>query len=512
MIARSGLIAATVGVFILSMGPVIAQLSVKTPVDGEIIPATIRTVCVVGPIAAAITFFAFFLAAALALTKSRLNRYLFVLLIPYLLGPIAGAHVGKVFFSFLRQLLPDMSFSLVSWLAYVLIQFWQYGGLSTVIFLVAFKSHSYRESSFLSETLVSFKYSLYAHYFPATRLLRLLISGLITILLFHDTAISWLVFRASPGTNTELLANFLQRTYVTNLSVSATYAMQIHAVHCGMVICCLVILIALNYLLQYPLFSVFCLLLPRFLSARVVESAIPAVMLITCLPLLLPLSAQPSFTAILPALKPMLLAVVVALMVTATSVLISTADRYAIGRCRVRDPQLRAMVFSLSPLLIPVTATVISAFYLVNLVMPSLRGEFSVAWMISNYVFSLPLILALCVYVSATVRQSEIDLFISGLFTYSEARSLLFFTKYYRDYVLVGVFAFLSSFFNQGCNRVFGTAFPNFASIYESRLVGRTADLSDSSGFFISSLVLAFILIVGLFVATNSNRSLKCSN
>ena len=165
------------------------------------------------------------LLCAIGLSKVRLNssrgKLLSFLIIPVLLGNMSCAFIGKILFTDSATIQSD---PFTKFLTLTLIQFWQYGTLYIYLFWLNIQNIPKLTLNYAQATKMSFVEKVKDIILPACRNLAVLLFILNFIFsIFEDAKIQF-IFKSSIGTHTELLSQWLNRTYQSDSLINLGFS------------------------------------------------------------------------------------------------------------------------------------------------------------------------------------------------------------------------------------------------------------------------------------------------
>lgn len=159
--------------------------------------------------------------------NSKKGSWIALLIIPIMLGNVSIAFIGKVIFSGSAFFQQD-SFS--KFVGLTVIQFWQYGTLFVYLFWLNMQNIPTSTLNYAHAVKMSFGEKLKDLLLPACRNLAILLFILNFILSVYEDAKIQIIFKSSVGTHTELISQWLNRTYQSNSLISSLFANE-KAIH-----------------------------------------------------------------------------------------------------------------------------------------------------------------------------------------------------------------------------------------------------------------------------------------
>lgn len=158
---------------------------------------------------------------------SKFGRILSVFMLPITLGNVTVAYIFKLTFfntAFFDRIVDGGNLYQLGLL--IIIQFWQYGFLFSYLFWIRIQGIPKKEitySSIIKHTrMEKFKDVI----LPNVKNIFILLFFMAFIFSFYENAKSSFIFKASQGTNTELISQSFSRIYQSNLLINPDFAHQ----------------------------------------------------------------------------------------------------------------------------------------------------------------------------------------------------------------------------------------------------------------------------------------------
>lgn len=460
-------------------------------------------------------FFAYF--GALSLSKidlfTKKGTLLSLLLLPVLLGNLTIAFMAKAILTetgFIDYIVRKGA--IYQFIFLLMLQGWQYGTLYLYVFWLRLQT--------IPLTLKSYAASIKLpklNYFrditlPHTRNLVVLLILINFVFAFYEDAKNQYLFKASQGTNAELLNRWLNRTYQSDLAISANFAInQI------LVISLIVtILAAVCFCLLAPLFILILNIynnIPRglkifkycFVESVIKKNINPAFLVpVFILPVIVPvliliLKSNFIFSNDLLALKfPLFITSIAALFSVALAVLLSISSRLVFLNL-LKDFNFRSTIYFVGLFilqLIPPIALLICGYK-----WSSILNETSVffkytIWILGHSILSLSLLTGFLTTVHFGLLNSELFYQRTHLLKLREIIKISFLKRFKLEYLLTLIFAFSLIWNESIINRIMSDFIPSFSSRLEMLITGRAADYSQAFGYLIVSLSVSFISVI----------------
>jgi len=457
---------------------------------------------------------ALLIAVGLARIKisSLKGKLMALLIIPVLLGDVSIAFVAKSFFDS-SQVLHESA--LLKYLLLIGMQFWQFGTLYIYLFWLVLQNipanrFEYAKAHALSKATIKKDVLL-----PACRDLSVFLFVFNFIISIGEVAKSQLVLRASRGTNTELVGQWLQRTYqslsLQNLEVAASRVLQ----HSGGFI----LLALLVVVIGASIFSIFYGLLlrrrivvPIPFSQRIDRDHTIGFWILIIL-VIAPILRQLLIYGVnfdggeSALMQPLLLALLAALISTVLSAFLGMIWRFSFRTIldKFNDRSTLFMVFIMLVQFIPTVLVMFAGYqWIMEL---ELSGNMSIqfVWVSSHVLLSLPILSSFVV--ASHFRLDNKELIYSDVSSVSLSKVFhdSFVSRFYGDYVLTFIIG-VSLIWNEfGVNSILSDFIPSFVSELKVSVSGKGADYSKAMGYFgVSSLI-----AVGSFLTWTLVQSLQ---
>ena len=149
------------------------------------------------------------------------SKYLGILLIPFVLGNVSVAFIFKLFL--LDNQWPFTS-PLTKFISLTYIQFWQYGSLFIYLFWLNQQTIAQSVWDYANAVKLNDYEKIKHILIPKQRNLMVLLFMISFILCFYETSKIEFIFKASRGTSTELVNQWLNRTYHSDTLLNANFA------------------------------------------------------------------------------------------------------------------------------------------------------------------------------------------------------------------------------------------------------------------------------------------------
>jgi ABC-type sugar transport system permease subunit len=456
-------------------------------------------------VATAILLISLSLAIASALRPVSLTgkkgKWMSLLLLPIILGNVSTSFIWKLLL--LDTSLP-FSGAAAKFVTLTLIQFWQYGTLYVYLF-------------WINEQLISPNTQVYAEVVGLNRLeqlrdvllprqrnisLLLYIIGMITF--YYEDAKVQFIFRASRGTNTELVNQWLYRVYQSDSLLSPDFAFR-HISQLGL----FVLIVGLAGLLVslvikdkiYLAGITNRLALPGWKLPPVVCQGIYYLIILFVLSpvVLVFLLQRVHFNQVFSTLSsPLLLTAFAALLATLVAVIFAVINRLALPDM-LSSFNRRSMFFLIALFLmtlIPPIVTLILSFKWMQIVGYSSGNTIYTAWIAGHVFLAFPLLTGFLVTAHFRLKNQEITYLQVHRTSFSEQLKTLFLYPFAADYLLTFILA-LSLIWNESTvNNVLADVVPSFVAELNKTITGKEVDYANGMNYLIVSLVLAIVSVL----------------
>lgn len=441
---------------------------------------------------------------ALQLRDIRINspkgKILSLLILPVLLGDVSIAFIGKVLFA---QNTLIHEHALIKQFTLLLIQFWQYGFLFTYIFWLILQN--------INESILDFSFSVNHTnaervkdvYLPSLRNVSILCFILNFLFSFFENSKSQFIFKASRGTNSQYISNWLEKYYQSissfNFETGVNNTLQISIL---VMFFALLLIITLS-LLYNNLFKVYIrghICLPsirnNFLTVTIHYLLISGV-IVPVLWILIKLS----FLSNIGRQNP-----VYAYGITIIAAAISTIIAIQMGallRLAWKNSMNsfgRKSIFFYSALLIvllfPPLVLYIVGFKWLAIIGYSSPFIIKLTWVFGHVILTLPILISFIAVTHYRTTNNEIEFLEAYHLNYWEKLKTLFLRKYLLDYFLTFLIAFSFIWNESTINNLLSDIIPSFISEMKMSISGRGTDYSSGIAYFMVSLSIAMVSII----------------
>lgn len=444
-------------------------------------------------------------SVALARADARLGRWMMLLLIVPLAGSVVVGFVAKL------QLRHELLGAWVAerefwstWILMLVVECWQYCPLFLVMFWLHLQTVPPPLESFARASRLNLEEQIRDVYWPHARNLALLLALFGFTETFRSFVKFEIILRGSPGTGTELVGTWLQRSYATFAKVDPVAAVSGTLSYCALVMVLsagLSMVVVQGVRLTLPLLAWLLAPAHRFrphLSASTAERAGAALALATLLPFLtlLPLAARPPdlpwrsiFVALVMAFAALSIVILcsVSFAIVSRVILLDRLERFD----RRSIPVFLAL-FLLR--FIPPLGLVLSGYRWASQIGSMGLLPAAVVWTAAQVILAFPLLTAFVQYNHFSVSTAELRFQqISGS-SFGEVARESFHTRFRAQYALVALFGFSLILNEDSVNTIMAYQVPSIAHELTLRLAGR-------AGTYGAAAQMCMILLLPVFLA-----------
>ncbi|MCG2612700.1 hypothetical protein LZZ85_00350 [Terrimonas sp. NA20] len=429
---------------------------------------------------------------------SRTGAWLSLLLVPFLLGNVATAFIWKLLtidthWPFLNATNKFITLGVV--------QYWQFGTLYIYLFWLNLQSVPPAKVAYIRASRLSMAERFRDLVLPAHQNPSLLLFVIAFIFSFYEDAKLQLIFKASRGSGTEMVNQWLYRTYQSDSLLSNQYAFSRIAAS-GL---------AVFFILLSTV--VVLLFLKRWAYKRMIRSrvALPAsesggkmvtgfvvgtLLSFVLIPLLLMLYRQFStvrYNDWETLLKPLGLTFTAALLTTVLAVLFSCANRLVLKNTLAgfnrRSIGFLMLLFAL--LMIPPLIILLLGFNWMQHIHYSSGPVVDIAWVAGQTLLCFPLICGFLVISHFRVANKQIDFLNAHRLNGWEKFRTLFWLPFRADYLLAFIMAYAAIWNEAVINNVLSDIIPSFITELNKTVTGKSIDYGRAMSYLLISLLLA---------------------
>ncbi len=470
-----------------------------------------------------------------AITLKKISFFSFrgislsILLVPFLLGNVSIAFLFKILLyqtSFFTTIIN--SHRIYHFILLICLQFWQFGLLFMYLFWLNFKNIPKEIEEYAYASKFGFFTKLKNIFLPYSRSLFILLFIISFVFSFYENAKSQFILKASQGINTELITNWLYRTYQSKLLVNPNYATNDTFSNSLF----LIIFMLASLFIFITLFNFFIKKITTYqynYSKQTTKSnsslyrkaflhkyVHSLLILIIFVPILIVfLKIKIHFSKELFNLGfPFFITLIAAFVATVIAILFGISSRIA-WKNRLNNFNnfsIAFFVFLYLLLLIPPLCILISGFKWMAFLGYSSNFYIYLIWIIGHSILLLPLLGSFVLATHFKISNNEFSYFNSLMIKRIEITQYTFISRFKLEYLLTLIIAF-SFIWNEAIiNKVFSDRIPSFVSNLEMLFVGRGADYTSAFGYLIISFILVAMGITIWITIINKNKKIKLVN
>lgn len=437
---------------------------------------------------------------------SKTGKNLSFLILPFCLGNTTIAFIFKLALDgtyIFDKVVSQGGFAVFCIL--LLIQVWQYLFLFTYIIWINNQSIANTKIAYCNANKLGFFSKLKDVYLPNSKNLLILTSLMVFIFSFYEGAKSQFIFKASAGTKTEMVSNYLERSYKSMSLISPQVATnQLYAK--GLFLFCLIIVLLLIYFIIINWSNNRIIRLKFFHSLtkpHIIRSGRFFAGLFIVL-IILPLVAaflkfdfaisKESMEILIPFVYTLLAAFITTLVAILFSISIRLLWNKTMEGFNKKSILCFIGLFLLN--IIPPLCILITGFYWMKVISYNSALTIVASWVIGHVILTLPLLTAFLLVTHFRFKNNELFFMKVHKVNSSTIVKNSFFQRFKVDYLLVFVFAFAFIWSEDVLNNIFSDNIKTFASSMKMYIYGRSTDNAKAFVFLLISLMLASLCIV----------------
>lgn len=456
---------------------------------------------------------------------SVLGKQLSFFLLPTTLGNIATAYVFKLilfntsFFNFVVQGSNIEKFALLSFL-----QFWQYGILFTYLFWLNIQNIPKQKIDYGKAIQLSSVERIKDIVLPSSKNLAILLLLIGFIFSFYEDAKNQFIFRASQGTQTELINHWLERTYQSQLVYNPNYAVLKIFETSFLVFLITIIIFGLIGFFANTLFKLFSssksiliksnqeIIITK--SKTLFSKAIAlTLMLFVFVPLFIAITKSNfSFTyQMKELLSPLLLTLTAALGATLLAVIFGVSSRLSFPKILSDFNNKSAIYFTFTFLLqlVPPICVLLCGFKWMSWLGYNNSFLIYFVWVLAHTILLLPILGSFIITTHFRVKENEFQYMKGYAIPILNILRFSFIRRFRAEYLLTLIIAF-SLIWNEAIiNIVLSDSIPSFASNLQMLFIGRAADYTKASAYLLVALSLSIASVLTWQYILNKAQSLK---
>lgn len=444
---------------------------------------------------------------------SWLGKNMAVLILPVTLGNISIAFICKLLIggtTFFAAIVNGPVFYQLAFL--ILLQIWQFGLLFIYIFWLNFQSVPRVRTDYAIANRFSFYQSVKDIYYPFSKNLFILLGAIAFVFsLYEEAKISYL-FKVSKGTNSELITNWLSRSYQSSLLVNLDFAKSL-TFNSGIIVALAAILVMFFLFVLINsgsrLFSgskiYFGSIEAKFInlskfSIKISWSWALILLAVAALPVLFSL-AKIKFNAnssIVELGFPLGMTFLATAVASAVAIFFGVASRlgwkYLLNTFSNRSVIFFIAIFLL--MLIPPLVILLCGFSWMGLIGYQSNLIIYAVWITGHTILTLPILGSFVMVNHFRVTTNEINYLEVYRLNKSEFVYLSFLSRFKAEYFLLFIIGFSLIWNEAVLNSLFSDYIPSFASMLNMLITGRGADYSLAFGYLLVSMFLATLAVL----------------
>ncbi|MGP1446648.1 MAG: hypothetical protein ACTTKO_03835 [Candidatus Limimorpha sp.] len=455
-----------------------------------------------------VTVLSFVCAVALEKVSFFSNRgkNLSLLILPFCLGNTSVAFIFKILLDGTSLFDKTVIYggNAVSGLL-ILIQVWQYLFLFIYINWINNQGVSAHKMLYVRSIRLGFFQKLKDVYLPNSKNTMLLTALIVFIFSFYEGAKSQFIFKASAGTGTELLSNYLERSYKSISLIKPELAInQVYAKG-------LLLLLILSFFLFVYFFVI------KFSSEGIIRSK---ALYRFAKPKSIRFGNFYSYLFVLLIISPIVGAflkfdfaltresaevittlfytLLTALIVTFIAILLSISIRVSWYKIMngFNEKSITFFILLFLLIIVPPICILLTGFYWMKFISYSSDFTILASWEIGHVILTLPLLTTFLLVTHFRYRNNELSFMRVHKVSNIEIIRTGFFKRFKIDYLLVLIFAFAYIWSEDVLNNIFSDNIKTFASSMKMYIYGRATDNAKAFVFLLISLLLAVMCVI----------------
>lgn len=441
---------------------------------------------------------------------SKMGKQLSFFILPITLGNVAVVFVFKVLLfntSFFNAIVQGGYTTQTIFLLFI--QFWQFGFLFAYLFWLNIQNTPKRLTDYANATGLTKFENIRDIILPQARNLFILLLFIGFIFSFYEDTKSQLIFKASQGTETELINHWLYRAYQSNLLINPSYASQ-SIFKTGLI----VFTITLFMFLLLGLLALFGFhLFPKIRSTtqfvsqgqkpirqnRISFAVASGCIAIITIPVITALSkSQYRFSENTFSIGfPIALTLFAAFAATMLAITLGIASRLTFKKW-LSGFNSQSLFFFLTILLlqiIPPLCIVLCGFKWLSWIGYSSELLIYLVWIAGHCFLTLPLLGSFVVATHFAVKENELNYLSAYCISGNSIVQYSFLKRFRAEYLFTLLFAFTFIWNDAGLNMILSDRIPSFAANLQMLFIGRAADYSKATGFVLVAVALSLACI-----------------
>lgn len=436
---------------------------------------------------------------------TKIGKLVSLLLLPAMIGNTSIAFIGKLLLgqtAFVGFFIDNGNWSVFSLL--VIIQCWQFGFLFLYLFWLNFQS--------IPKKLIEYSYSLKLSsikrikdiYLPYSRNLLILLFLIGFVFNFYEDAKNQFIFKASQGTNTELITHWLYRTYQSyllgnpNLAMSKTFMQSLYIFIIAVLSFGLIAFLTNIFISSVSKTKLWSRINPR-LSYPINVFVLCAYLVIVIFPITISIFRLhfSDLTSLTLLVKPLLLTLIAAFSSASFAIIFGITARMAWKKVLADFNRKSNLFFIVIYLLQLIPSLVILLCGFKWLSFTGYNSEIGIwlIWIIGHTLLSFALLGSFILATHFGVKTTELEYLESYKIPFANIIKTSFLSRFKLQYILTILFSFGFIWNEAVLNHVLSDTIPSFVANLEMLINGRATDYSQASGYFLVSIVISLIIV-----------------
>lgn len=451
--------------------------------------------------------------------SSKLGQHLSLFILPIILGNVTIAYIFKI--SLFGTSLFDtivQGGALTQTATMLLIQFWQYGFLFAYLFWISIHNIPKRINDYSNAIKQTSYEKIKDIILPSIKNLFVLLFFIGFIFSFYENAKNQFIFKASQGTNTELVSQALHRVYQSNSIINPIFANQ-SVFELG-------ILVTISVLLTL-LFSVFFIfLIFKYISKKkgLHKSTIQKTkknifiaaisLMVVVVPIVITLlksSYHFSVEALYELLLPLFLTFLSASFATMLAVFFGIASRLVFTKWLTgfnTKSMCYFIVIFLLQVIPPICIITCGYQWLSWLGYNSIM--IYLVWILGHSILVFPILGSFVLATHFSIRENELNWLAVHRVPPKNICQYNFFKRFRAEYILTLLFAFTFIWNDVTLNKILSDEIPSFADKLQRLFVGRATDDSKATLFALVAVIISVsCILLWQFIVRKSIKNNK---
>ncbi len=456
---------------------------------------------------------------------SNSGRWVNLLFVPFFLGNVSVAFIFKMvlFNSNAMQFAFESPIKLFSLLG--LMQIWQFSSLFAYLFWLSFQSIKPSVIDYATHTRFSRWEFLRDIVVPHVKSLMILLFLMAFLFNFYEDAKLNLIFKASQGTGSELVSQWLYRNFRSDMLINFDFASSKIFSTSLLVIIPIILLIIVVFAvlsgktidsisksrhnISKQAFNNASKHIPYLLIA-----SIAMVIIVPIAGLYISLGNVLLSKAFISLLQPLLLTTIAALFAGLFAIFFAISARLAWPERMSSFNNFSILFVGILFLLliVPPITLMISGFFWIRFLDISSMTSTTIFWVLGHCFLSLPILGSFALINHFRVSAKELTFHKVHKARVKDVIKFSFTGRFKIEYILTFIFAFSLIWNEAVLNRVFSDSIPSFVSTIIETFSSRNADYSKGLAFFSISLLLATLCIVLWIMVIDRAKTIILAN